>query len=77
LEGRNIKVGKVKFVTDKGYGFITSDNKDYFFHAKDNKLIDLKELIPGTLVEFILIEDTKGVKASRMIVMENIGAGEC
>lgn len=72
MEGKNIKLGNVKFVTDKGYGFITSENKDYFFHATDNKLVDINELEIGTIVEFIVTEDKRGNRASRMIVVENI-----
>lgn len=76
MEGRNIKVGKVKFVTDKGYGFITSDNKDYFFHAKLNRMIDFATIRPGCMVEFIAEENEKGPTAARMIVVNDLGSSD-
>lgn len=60
--------GKVKRLTDKGYGFIIPEDgsKDIFFHAKDvpNRLFeDLRE---GDEVEFETEDSDKGIKATHV-----------
>lgn len=63
--------GKVKwFDAKKGFGFIvTADGKDVFVHfsdiASDQSYKSLEE---GADVEFELIEDKKGLKASNVKV---------
>jgi cold shock CspA family protein len=67
----NIKIGKIKFISDKGYGFLAADKQDYFFHVRNNRLIDFKSLLPGTMVEFVATENAKGPEAVRMIIMSD------
>lgn len=45
--------GKVKFFDDeKGYGFITSQNEDYFVHYSKIAMPGYKTLEAGQVVEF-------------------------
>lgn len=62
-EVEDTKTGKVKkWFDDKGFGFITSEGKDYFAHV--TKLNDgLQTLSVGNDVEFRTIESVKGVQA--------------
>lgn len=57
--------GKVKKLTDKGFGFIIPEDgsKDIFFHAKDvpDRMFD--DLREGDEVEFETEDTDKGVKA--------------
>jgi cold shock protein len=62
-------VGKVKwFDAKKGYGFILSEEgKDVFVHFSDiTTEKSYKTLDEGTDVEYELIEDEKGLKASNV-----------
>lgn len=54
-----------KMVAEKGYGFITPDNKgkDVFFHARDCRGVDWNSLKEGDRVEFEVVEAEKGLKA--------------
>ena len=57
-----------KVVSDRGFGFITSDDaKDYFFHrdALDSSL-DFDRLNGGEKVEFEIEQSPKGPRASRV-----------
>ena len=58
-------VGKVKwFNNDKGYGFIEyKENEDVFVHYSAIELDGYKTLSEGQLVEFQLIETSKGYQA--------------
>lgn len=48
-----MKKGMVKwFSGEKGYGFIQSDNTDYFVHYKEIKAEGFKNLNPGESVIF-------------------------
>lgn len=64
--------GKVKRLTDKGFGFIVPEDggKDVFFHAKDvpNRLFE--DLHEGDEVEFETEETPKGLKAIEVIPVE-------
>jgi CspA family cold shock protein len=62
-------VGKVKwFDAKKGYGFILSEEgKDVFVHFSDiSSEKSYKTLDEGVDVEYELIEDEKGLKASNV-----------
>ena len=57
-----------KVIADRGFGFITSeDRKDYFFHrdALDSSL-DFDRLVGGENVEFEIEQSPKGPRASRV-----------
>lgn len=58
-------VGKVKwFNNEKGYGFIEyKENEDVFVHYSAIELDGYKTLSEGQLVEFQLIETSKGYQA--------------
>ena len=66
LEGRCMMItGKVKwFNNEKGFGFIEYDDKeDIFVHYSAIELDGYKTLNEGQLVEFKLIETSKGYQA--------------
>ncbi len=58
-------IGRVKwFNNDKGYGFIDfKENEDIFVHYSAIELDGYKTLAEGQLVEFKLIETSKGYQA--------------
>ena len=58
-------IGRVKwFNNDKGYGFIDfKENEDIFVHYSAIELEGYKTLTEGQLVEFKLIETSKGFQA--------------
>ncbi len=70
-KGGNMK-GKVKwFNSNKGYGFIiTDDNTEYFVHWKSivtKNPSELKVLEQNELVEFDLLDTDKGTQAINII----------
>ncbi len=58
-------IGRVKwFNNEKGYGFIDfKENEDIFVHYSAIELDGYKTLSEGQLVEFKLIETSKGYQA--------------
>ncbi len=69
--------GKVKwFNSNKGYGFILSDdNTEYFVHWKSivtKTPTELKVLYPDELVEFDLMNTDKGIQAINIIRLNPI-----
>ncbi len=58
-------IGRVKwFNNDKGYGFIDfKENEDIFVHYSAIEVEGYKTLSEGQLVEFKLIETSKGYQA--------------
>ena len=58
-------VGRVKwFNNEKGYGFIEfKENEDIFVHYSAIELDGYKTLAEGQMVEFKLIETSKGYQA--------------
>ena len=58
-------VGRVKwFNNDKGYGFIEyKENEDVFVHYSAIQIDGYKTLSEGQLVEFKLVETSKGYQA--------------
>lgn len=69
-------VGKVKWFDDKkGYGFIEySNEEDIFVHYSSIKQTGHKTLTEGQLVEFNLLETTKGLQALDVMVIKDIVA---
>lgn len=56
--------GKVKkFNKEKGYGFITADTGDVFFHYSQIEMEGYKTVDEGEEVEFELIEGDRGPQA--------------
>ncbi len=58
--------GKIKTLTDKGFGFISRDGeaKDLFFHAKELKGVTFEELKVGDEVTFEVVQGDKGPAAT-------------
>ena len=54
-----------KVVSERGFGFITSDNgKDYFFHRSAlSATVDFDRLVGGEKVQFEVEQDAKGERA--------------
>ncbi len=61
--------GTVKWFNDqKGYGFIQDENgKDIFVHYTGLEMQGFKSLKEGNVVEFDVVEGTKGPQASNVI----------
>lgn len=65
--------GKIKRLTDKGFGFIeqAESDKDLFFHSNDVNG-DFDELKEGQMVSFSVEEGQKGPNAVNVTVMEGM-----
>ncbi len=61
--------GTVKWFNDKkGFGFITQDNgNDVFVHQTEIQGDGFRTLAEGDKVEFEVIKDQKGYKASKVV----------
>lgn len=57
--------GKVKTLTEKGFGFISmgAGKKDMFFHSKELTNVSFEELRVGDMLEFDTDEGPKGLFA--------------
>lgn len=66
--------GRVKwFNNEKGYGFIDhSSGEDIFVHYSAIKQDGYKTLSEGQLVDFDLIETTKGLQAINVVVNNTV-----
>jgi CspA family cold shock protein len=65
--------GKVKTVTDKGYGFITVEgsDKDVFYHENSLEgVLAERKLMVGDVVTFDVEETPKGVNATNIALLE-------
>ena len=62
-------VGRVKWFNDrKGFGFIGQESgDDVFVHHSAIQMEGFKTLYEGDKVEFDLIEDSKGLKADKVV----------
>lgn len=58
-------IGKIKKITDKGFGFITGEGlqKDLFFHSNSLVGVTFNELQEGDTVTFETEESPKGLNA--------------
>jgi CspA family cold shock protein len=61
--------GKIKTLTEKGFGFISreGETKDLFFHANDLSGIAFNELQVGDTVNFEVVEGDKGPSAKSVM----------
>ena len=58
--------GKIKRLTDKGFGFITPDDnsgKDVFFHSSALQGVEYNDLQEGDAVSFDVEDSEKGPRA--------------
>jgi cold shock protein len=59
--------GKIKRLTDKGFGFIdTGSNKDIFFHASNLDGVRYEDLREGQLVTYTPGQGPKGPRAENV-----------
>jgi len=66
-------IGKIRNVTDRGYGFIRDQkSQSIFFHATGLVGVEISDLTPGTLVEFEKLDTDKGVQAVNIIIIEDV-----
>lgn len=64
--------GKVKTLTDKGFGFITvaGQKKDMFFHSKQLQNVHYADLKEGDELEFETADGDKGPYATNIYLAE-------
>jgi cold shock protein len=57
--------GSIKKLTDKGFGFIVSDemDKDIFFHSSELQGVSYEDLREGDAVTFEVVKTEKGLNA--------------
>ena len=59
-----MEVGKIKKLTDRGFGFIAaSDGKEIFFHRSECQAVAFESLSEGQEVSFDRQSDVKGPRA--------------
>jgi cold shock CspA family protein len=72
-------IGKVDRIAPRGgFGFITGEGEEFFFHRSALKGIEFEELAPGSDVEFEIAQETDGDKPGehRRAVNVHLTAGE-
>ena len=64
--------GKIKKLTDKGFGFIEqSDGQDLFFHSSALSNVQYDELREGQMVSYEVGRGPKGPCAERVELVDN------
>ena len=64
--------GKVKTLTDKGFGFInTGEKKDMFFHLRELRNVNFEDLKVGDKLEFDVEQGEKGAYATNIELLDN------
>ncbi len=59
-----MEVGKIKKLTDRGFGFIAAaDGKEVFFHRSECQAVEFDSLTEGQEVSFDRESDVKGPRA--------------
>ena len=60
--------GKIKTLTEKGFGFIAreGETKDLFFHSNDLSGVAFNELQVGDTVNFEIVDGQKGPSAKNV-----------
>ena len=61
--------GQIKKLTDKGFGFISGDNGEIFFHQSALQDVRYEELREGQTVEYEEGEGPKGPRAENVRVV--------
>lgn len=62
--------GKIKKLTDKGFGFIAGDGDDMFFHMSNVEGVAFDDLQEGQLVEYEVGRGPKGPRAENVRVVD-------
>ena len=63
-EGLFMETGKIKRLTDRGFGFIlATDGKEVFFHRSECQSVAFESLAEGQEVNFDRESDVKGPRA--------------
>lgn len=57
-----------KLIVDKGFGFITGDTGDLFFHVTSLENLTMEELSVGQVVNFTVGHSDKGPRAENIYV---------
>ena len=64
--------GKVKTLTEKGFGFInTGEKKDMFFHLRNLRNCEFNDLKVGDKLEYDVEEGPKGTFATNVDLISN------
>ena len=64
--------GIIKFYDrKKRFGFIMTDNQEYFFHASSTRSENIKGLRDGKTVSFVLVNGKKGLQADQVELLKN------
>ncbi|TWU24427.1 Cold shock protein CspD [Novipirellula galeiformis] len=64
--------GKIKRVTDKGFGFIETDSgSDMFFHSSALEGVNYDDLREGQLVSYNVGSGPKGPRAENVQLLED------
>lgn len=67
IEGTAMPEGKIKRLTDKGFGFIDiGTGKDLFFHASNVEGVQYEDLSEGQTVTFVEGSGPKGPRAEQV-----------
>ena len=64
--------GTIKFYDrKKRFGFIMTNNQEYFFHASATRSENIKGLRDGKDVTFVLIKGKKGLQADKVELLKS------
>jgi len=73
LKEETRKIGKIRMMNEKGYGFILHDQTNsIYFHAYDLVTAKFEELKIGTVVEFDVVETKRSLAAKNILVAEDL-----
>jgi CspA family cold shock protein len=59
-------LGTIKKITEKGFGFIKGETREFFFHRSAVEGIEFEELREGQEVEYDETEGPKGPRAENV-----------
>ena len=62
--------GKIRKLTDKGFGFIEGERGDLFFHHSELKGVTFEQLHEGQVVEYEVGQGRKGPCANSVRTVE-------
>jgi len=65
----NVAQGTIKKLTDKGFGFISGDGEEIFFHMSALQDVRYEDLREGQTVEFTIGQGPKGSRAENITVV--------